>query len=162
MPSRRARGQASGRQAERRSSDAQRTQQRAAQLLGFARVWHDYALSIVLFTLFALAFVGHTATGWMQYASEQQSHGETPTIFGDSGYIWYWAEWTLQNWQSEFLELGVIVVLSSFLIHKGSAESKDSDDEIKDLLTRIEQQLDELEPGASAAKRKPSSSRKQG
>ena len=145
MPSRRSRG----------------TQEHAAELLGFARVWHDYGLSIVLFTMFALAFIGHTATGWMQYVSEQQSHGETATILGDSGYIWYWAEWTLQNWQSEFLELGVIVVLSSFLIHKGSAESKDSDDEIKALLSRIEQQLDELESSAAAGKRKRSTSRKE-
>jgi len=107
--------------------------------------WQDYGLSITLFTLFAITFVLHSATGWMQYASEQMSHGESPTIFGDSGYVWYWAEWTLQNWQSEFLELGVIVVLSSFLIHKGSAESKDSDDEIKHLLENIETKLDELE-----------------
>ena len=133
MPSRQSRGPASVSHPERRSPGSRRMQEHAAEMLGFARVWHDYALSIVLFILFALAFVGHTATGWMQYASEQQSHGETPTIFGDSGYVWYWAEWTLQNWQSEFLELGVVVVLSSFLIHKGSAESKDSDDEIKEL-----------------------------
>ena len=108
-------------------------------------LWKNYGLSIALFALFAFAFVLHTATGWMQYSSEQVSHGESPTVFGDSGYVWYWAEWTFQNWQSEFLELGVIVVLSSFLIHKGSAESKDSDDEIKQLLTKIEKQLDELE-----------------
>jgi len=113
------------------------------------RLWQDYSLSIVLFTFFALSFVGHTVTGWMQYSSDQTSHGETPTVFGDSGYIWYWGEWTLQNWQSEFLELGVIVVLSSFLIHKGSAESKDSDDEIKDLLTSIEKQLDRVEAAKS-------------
>jgi hypothetical protein len=111
----------------------------------FARLWQDYGLSIALFTLFGLAFLGHTFTGWMQYSSEQTSHDETPTILGDSGYVWYWAEWTLQNWQSEFLELGVIVVLSSVLIHKGSAESKDSDEELKQLLESIESKLDKLE-----------------
>lgn len=120
------------------------------QPAGFARLWRDYSLSITLFAMFAVAFVLHTATGWMQYAADQQSHGETPTLFGDSGYIWYWSEWTLQNWQSEFLELGVIVVLSSFLIHKGSAESKDSDDEIKALLQKIEHQLDGLEGEAKS------------
>jgi hypothetical protein len=108
-------------------------------------LWKNYGLSIALFALFGFAFLLHTGTGWMQYSSEQVTHGESPTVFGDSGYVWYWAEWTLQNWQSEFLELGVIVVLSSFLIHKGSAESKDSDDEIKELLTKIEKQLDGLE-----------------
>jgi len=112
---------------------------------GFARLWRDYSLSIVLFAMFAVAFVLHTATGWMQYSTEQVQHGQQPALFGDDGYGWYLAEWTLQNWQSEFLELGVIVVLSSFLIHKGSAESKDSDEEIKELLQSIETQLDALE-----------------
>jgi hypothetical protein len=120
---------------------------------GFARLWRDYGLSIALFAMFGAAFLLHTVTGWMQYSAEQRSHNEQPTVFGDSGYVWYWSEWTLQNWQSEFLELGVIVVLSSFLIHKGSAESKDSDDEIKELLTSIEDKLDDLESGGSKKER---------
>jgi hypothetical protein len=110
-----------------------------------ARAWRDYGLSIALFTMFAIAFALHTVSGWMQYRSEQEQHGQPATVLGDDGYGWYWAEWTLQNWQSEFLELGVIVVLSSVLIHKGSAESKDSDDEMKKLLESIEKKLDEIE-----------------
>jgi Domain of unknown function (DUF6766) len=109
------------------------------------RLWRDYGLSIALFAMFGAAFVLHTVTGWMQYSADQRSHGEQPSLLGDSGYVWYWGEWTFQNWQSEFLELGVIVVLSSVLIHKGSAESKDSDEEIKELLTSIEKKLDALE-----------------
>jgi hypothetical protein len=118
-----------------------------------ATLWRDYGLSIALFSMFGAAFLVHTFSGWMQYSADQRSHGEQPTVFGDSGYVWYWGEWTLQNWQSEFLELGVIVVLSSVLIHKGSAESKDSDDEIKDLLTSIEKKLDELESPKPTRKR---------
>ena len=124
-----------------------------AQPTGFARLWQDYGLSIALFAMFGAAFLLHTFTGWMQYSADQRSHGDEPTVFGDSGYVWYWGEWTLQNWQSEFLELGVIVVLSSFLIHKGSAESKDSDDEIKELLTSIEKKLDLLESGGTNKER---------
>jgi len=113
--------------------------------VGLARLWRDYGLSIALFILFVLSFVAHTVTGWYQYAADQQAHGDDPTVFGDSGYVWYWGEWTFQNWQSEFLEVAVIVVFSSFLIHKGSAESRDSEDEIKDLLTKIETKLDGIE-----------------
>jgi Domain of unknown function (DUF6766) len=126
---------------------------RSRQASGIVRLWKDYGLSITLFAMFAASFVVHTFTGWMQYSAEQRSHDEQPTLLGDSGYIWYWGEWTLQNWQSEFLELGVIVVLSSFLIHKGSAESKDGDDEIKELLTSIESKLDELESKPARSKR---------
>jgi hypothetical protein len=110
-----------------------------------ARLWRDYGLSIAFGALFLASFIGHTYAGWMQYSADQQSHDEQPTVFGDSGYIWYWGEWTLQNWQSEFLEVAAMVVLSSFLIHKGSAESKDGDDEIKELLTKIEGRLSKLE-----------------
>jgi hypothetical protein len=119
------------------------------------RAWRDYGLSITLFSLFAISFVLHAVSGWMQYSSEQQQHGQEPTIFGDDGYAWSFGEWTLQNWQSEFLELGVIVVLSSFLIHKGSAESRDSDDEMKELLEKIEAKLDRLdaEDAGKASKR---------
>jgi hypothetical protein len=112
---------------------------------GLARLWRDYGLSLAFAGLFLASFIGHTYTGWMQYSAEQQSHHEEATVFGDSGYVWYWGEWTLQNWQSEFLEVAAIVVLSSVLIHKGSAESKDGDDEIKEILTKIEHRLDELE-----------------
>jgi hypothetical protein len=63
-------------------------------------------------------------------------------------------QWTLQNWQSEFLELGVIVVLSSFLIQKSSAESKDSDEEMKELLEKIEAKLDRLEAEAEDGRKK--------
>src|SRR3954452_1397878 len=126
---------------------------RERRATGAARLWQDYGLSIALFAMFGASFLVHTFAGWMQYSDEQRSHGDQPTVLGDSGYIWYWGEWTLQNWQSEFLELGVIVVLSSFLIHKGSAESKDSDDEIKELLTSIESKLDDLESSGSKKER---------
>ena len=118
---------------------------RRSQPTALQRAWRDYGLSITLFSLFAISFVLHAVSGWMQYSSDQVQHGQQPTVLGDDGYGWYFGEWTLQNWQSEFLELGVIVVLSSFLIHKGSAESKDSDDEIKELLEKIEAKLDSLE-----------------
>jgi|SRR4051812_27455761 hypothetical protein len=121
---------------------------------GLQRAWRDYGLSIALFSMFAVSFVLHAVSGWMQYSSEQQQHGQQPTVFGDDGYAWVFGEWTLQNWQSEFLELGVIVVLSSFLIHKGSAESKDSDDEMKQLLEKIEAKLDKLEAEDAGKKSK--------
>ena len=38
---------------------------------------------------------------------------------------------TLENWQSEFLQLFAFVVLAALFVHKGSAESKDSDDRVE-------------------------------
>lgn len=48
---------------------------------------------------------------------------------------------TLENWQSEFLQLFSFVVLSALLIHRGSAESKDSADRMEAALKRIEEKL---------------------
>jgi SNF2 family DNA or RNA helicase len=60
-----------------------------------------------------------------------------------SDYIVQFGQSTLENWQSEFLQLFSFVVLSAVLIHHGSAESKDSDERMENTLRRIEQKLDE-------------------
>jgi hypothetical protein len=113
------------------------------------RVWRDYSLSVVVFTLFLVTFILHTIFGWWQYAADQASQGQDATVFGWSGYIVYWGEWTFQNWQSEFLEVVTLIVATAYFIHKGSHESKDGDDEMRAMLERIERRLDELEPAGS-------------
>jgi hypothetical protein len=47
--------------------------------------------------------------------------------------------------QSEFLQLFTMVVLTAFLIHKGSHESKDQDEKVDQTLARIEQRLERIE-----------------
>ena len=107
----------------------------------FAR---DYGLGIVLAVLFVVSWIGQSLTGWVEFVSEQQSHGETAELFGPSGYVWSWLQATMENWQSEFLQLFTMAVLTAFLIHKGSSESKDSDDEMMLQLTQIRRELKEL------------------
>jgi hypothetical protein len=108
------------------------------------RLWQNYNLSIVLFLMFLVSWIFQTYTGWKEFSSEQQQHRQTAQVFGDDGYIWNWGEATFENWQSEFLQLLSMVVLTSFLIHKGSHESKDTDEKVEQALARIEQRLDEL------------------
>lgn len=107
--------------------------------------WKDYNLSIVLAILFLVCWILQTWTGWVEFAANQEEHGQIPEILGSSGYIWQWLRTTLENWQSEFLQLLTFVVLTSFLIHKGSHESKDTDEEMMGYLRRIEQKLSHLE-----------------
>ena len=118
------------------------------------RLTRDYGLSLFVGVLFLVSFLLHAVFGWLQYAADQKSHGDEATFWGDSGYVVYFGEWTFQNWQSEFLEVIVLIVASSYLIHKGSAESKDSDDEMKAILERIEKRLDELDAGGGDDGRK--------
>ena len=114
---------------------------------GFRRLWRDYSLTIVIGLLFALSFVLHGVFGWWQYAADQASNGQQATLLGWDGYVVYFGEWTFQNWQSEFLEVLILITATVYFIHKGSPESRDGDDEMKATLERIEKKLDELEAG---------------
>src|SRR3712207_3119909 len=109
------------------------------------QLWKNYNLSIVLATLFLVSWVIQTWTGWVHFQAEELAHSQTPQWFGNSGYIWEWGQATFENWQSEFLQLLSFVVLTTFLIHKGSHESKDSDEEMMEILKRIEDRLKALE-----------------
>jgi hypothetical protein len=60
------------------------------------------------------------------------------------GFITDFAHSTLENWQSEFLQLFSFVVLAAVYIHHGSAESKDSDDRVERKIDEIRQQLKEM------------------
>jgi hypothetical protein len=120
------------------------------------RLWRDYSLTIVVGVFFLVSFVLHTIFGWWQYAADQTSQGQDATLWGWSGYIIYWGEWTFQNWQSEFLEVLCLIVATAYFIHKGSHESKDGEDEMKASLARIERRLGDLENGNRKPARKAS------
>jgi uncharacterized membrane protein YhaH (DUF805 family) len=111
------------------------------------KLLRDYSLSIVLAVLFLVSWLLQTATGWVEFVANQQAHAETAQLFGESGYFWSWMQATFENWQSEFLQLFTMVVLVSFLIHRGSQESKDSDEELKAMLEDVEERLVRLELG---------------
>lgn len=104
-------------------------------------VWKDFSLSLVLVILFLGSWIAHGITEWQVFTDDQRSHGEAVKI-GD--FMSHFMQSTLENWQSEFLQLFSFVVLAALYIHKGSGESKDSDDRMEATLTRIEQRLDAL------------------
>ena len=105
------------------------------------RMWRDYSLSIVLAALFLVSWALQTWTGWVEFVAEQQEHGQVAEAFGPGGYIWAWAQATFENWQSEFLQLLTFVVLTTYLVHRGSHESRDTDEKFQAQLDRIEQRL---------------------
>ena len=109
------------------------------------RIWRDYGLSITLVCLFLGAWALQTWTGWVEYVAGQRDAGQVPTAFGDGGYVWSWAQATFENWQSEFLQVFVFIVLTTFLVHRNSHESPDTDYENEASLRRIEAKLDALE-----------------
>jgi hypothetical protein len=75
-----------------------------------------------------------------------------------SDYLWVWLRTTFENNASEFLQLLTFVVLTTYLIHRGSHESKDTDDRMQEQLNRIEQRLNQLaeaESGSASAPARP-------
>jgi surface polysaccharide O-acyltransferase-like enzyme len=112
-------------------------------------LWRNYSLSIVLLALFLVSWAIQSVSGWVEFAAEQGAHDEKALLLGPEGYIWTWAEATFENWQSEFLQLFTFVVLTTYLVHKGSHESKDTDEQMQTALDRIERRLEELSPSRS-------------
>lgn len=85
---------------------------------------YEHSLTIALFLLFLLSFALHAIGGHDSYNKEQMEHGgETVSVLGYLLSSRFWFE-SFQNWQSEFLSVGVLIVLSVFLRQRGSPESK--------------------------------------
>jgi hypothetical protein len=116
---------------------------------GTRAIWRDYGLSITLAALFAVSLGLQTWAGWWEFAASEQHAGRVPTAFGPDGYVWGWAQATFENWQSEFLQVFIFIVLTTFLIHRRSHESPDADDATTAALRRIEARLDRLDRQAS-------------
>jgi hypothetical protein len=101
------------------------------------RFLKNYSLSLVLAALFIVSWILHGLTGWKAFVADQKEHGTSAVFWGEDGYVWEFLKQTLENWQSEFLQLLSMVVLTAWLVHKGSAESRDSSD-------RMERKIDEI------------------
>lgn len=105
------------------------------------QLWRDYGLSITLVVLFLASWALQTWMGWVEFVAVQQAHGQTAEAFGAGGYFWRWGQATFENWQSEFLQVFVFILLTTFLVHRSSHESPDTDYDTEAALRRIEAQV---------------------
>jgi hypothetical protein len=97
-------------------------------------IWNKYSYLWVTLILFLGSAIGHWMFGWDAYKNEQEEHNQ-PVIARD--YITEMTRDTLENWQSEFLQLIWQVAGLAFLFYVGSPQSKEGDD-------RKEEKLDEI------------------
>lgn len=92
------------------------------------RKWaKEHGLLLANLALFLVFFGGMILSGAASYSEDQQAHGEpavTVVQFLGSGEF---VEATFENWESEFLQMAMYVVLTVFLFQKGSSESKPLD-----------------------------------
>jgi hypothetical protein len=88
---------------------------------------YQCSLSLAFLGLFLASFGGHALSGYREQSAERLAHGlpEISLLEYATGAT-FWFE-SLQNWQSEFLAVLSMVVLSIFLRQRGSPESKPVD-----------------------------------
>jgi hypothetical protein len=103
---------------------AQQNSPKWAKARGF-RLWlYSNSLLLVMGLIFFLSWFAQSVTGWSEFNAEAAEHGEAPLSWlGYVGSSSFWFD-TLQNWQSEFLAVGSMAVLSIYLRQRGSPESK--------------------------------------
>jgi hypothetical protein len=91
---------------------------------GLVQIIYRNSLSIALLGFFVLSLVAHLFTGLAEYNEQQALREEAPITAADfltSPEFWFQS---MQNWQSEFLAVGSLIVLSIVLRQHGSPQSK--------------------------------------
>lgn len=91
-------------------------------------IWKLYGFAWVTAGFFLISLIGHWVFGWFAYVNEQTQFGHPVEL---SGYLVEMLRDTLENWQSEFLQLLWQVAGLAFLLYVGSPQSKEGDDRIE-------------------------------
>ncbi|HJS03291.1 MAG TPA: DUF6766 family protein [Variovorax sp.] len=97
-------------------------------------IWKRYGYGWVTLGFFLLSLIGHWLFGWFAYVDEQRQLGASVEV---SGYLVQMSRDTLENWQSEFLQLLWQIGGLAFLLYVGSPQSKEGDDRIEAKLDAI-------------------------
>ena len=109
----------------------------------FQRFLYENGLLLATFFLIAGAFIGQLLTGWHDNNDDLLQMQLAPLTLGQYLHSGHLLEATFENWESEFLQMGVYVVLTIWLRQKGSPESKKLDKP-----EEVEQQPDPTKPDA--------------
>jgi hypothetical protein len=97
---------------------------RWAKASGLKRRLYENSLLVTMTAIFLATWCAQSLNNWRVFNDEQREHAEATVSWGH--YLLdadFW-EKTLQNWQSEFLAVGVMVVFTIYLRQRGSPESK--------------------------------------
>jgi hypothetical protein len=89
------------------------------------RKWaKEHGLLLANVGLFVVFFGGMILSGAAAYSEEQAAHGQPAVSVLEYMATGDFVEATFENWESEFLQMAMYVVLTVFLFQKGSSESK--------------------------------------
>ena len=85
------------------------------------------SLSVIFILLFAISIAGQVLFGIKEYNKELKEEGGSEVTMSQYFTSGHFVESTFENWESEFLQMGLLVWLTIFLRQKGSSESKSFD-----------------------------------
>ncbi len=88
------------------------------------RFFHENGLTVVILGFFCLSLAGQVVAGHQYYNETQQAHGESQVGYGRYLTSGDFVEAVFENWESEFLQMGLYVLFTMWLRQKGAAESK--------------------------------------
>ena len=91
-------------------------------------IWRRHGLSLALLAMLVASMVGLVWTGTAATNEERQDHGQAPLTVAEYARSADFVSVTFENWESEFLQMGVFILLSVWLRQKGSAESRPMED----------------------------------
>ena len=103
-------------------------------------IWVKYGFLWVTLGFFLISLAGHWAFAWSAFVQEQTAHGQTPER---SAFLVEVMRDTLENWQSEFLQLVWQVSGLALLFHIGSPQSKEGNDRLEEKIDLILKAVDE-------------------
>lgn len=85
-------------------------------------------LSLALVLLFLISLAGQCITGWHEYNNGRNEHGKGEVRFSEYFRTGHFLQVTFENWESEFLQMALYVMLTISLRQQGSSESKSLDE----------------------------------
>lgn len=92
--------------------------------MAVARFFYNNSLAIVIFTIFLLSITGMSIAGWHTNNETLLEHSQEPIPYATYLMSGEFIEGVFENWESEFLQMWALIVLTVFLRQKGSADSK--------------------------------------
>jgi uncharacterized protein DUF6766 len=98
------------------------------------RRWiRDHGLALALFAAFVIFLLAQSLTGWSAHNEDLADHGRTSISYTTYLTTGHFVEATFENWESEFLQMAAYVVLTIWLVQRGSSESKplEGDEELE-------------------------------
>ncbi|KYG63787.1 hypothetical protein AZI86_13265 [Bdellovibrio bacteriovorus] len=112
------------------------------------KIFKNNGLSIVMFSLFLVFILSQFFIGRVDFNEDLERHGRPPVTMSEYLSSGHFIEATFENWESEFFQMGLYVILTAFLYQRGSSESNKLPEEKQD---PYESQIEELEEAQKKA-----------